>query len=298
MIAGPTGVGKTDLSVRLAKHFNSEIISADSRQFYREMNIGTAKPTAKQLSEIPHHFINNKSVEELYGAGHYEKDVISLMEKLFESNNILFLVGGSGLYINALLNGVDEFAEIPSELRNKLISDYKNQGIKWLQEEVKKVDPDFFSSADTNNPQRMMRSLEVFLHTQKPYSTFLKNKKAERNFTPVKILINTTRENIYNQINRRTDQMIQNGWLEEAKKLLPFKSMNALKTVGYRELFQYLENEITFKTAVEKIKQHTRNYAKRQLTWFKNQDDFEEFSPDDFEKISSFISVITYGGKI
>jgi len=286
-------VGKTALSIELAKHYGSVILSADSRQFYKEMSIGTAKPNEEQLQAIKHYFINTKSVTELYGAGHFEKDALELLDELFKEHDIVFMVGGSGLYINAVLNGVDDFIEVPLEIREKLNKEFEKNGLEWLQNEVKKLDETYFNSVDTHNPQRLIRALEVCLFTGKPYSTFLNQPKAARNFTAIKILINTDREKLYAQINQRVDEMMANGLLEEVKELQNKKHLNALKTVGYKELYAYLDASYNLETAIDKIKQHTRNYAKRQLTWFKNQDEFETFAPTDLEKIKAYIDIIT-----
>lgn len=292
VIAGPTAVGKTALSIELAKHYNSVILSADSRQFYKEMSIGTAKPSEEQLAAVKHYFINTKNINELYGAGHFEKDAIATLNELFKEQDIVFLVGGSGLYIDAVLNGVDDFIEVPIETREELNKKYEANGLEWLQNEVKKLDETYFNSVDTQNPQRLIRALEVCQHTGKPYSSFLNQPKEERNFTPIKILINTDRETLYSQINNRVDEMMASGLLEEIKQLANQKHLNALKTVGYKELYAYLDASYNLNTAIEKIKQHTRNYAKRQLTWFKNQDAFEEFKPTDLEKIKAYIDII------
>lgn len=290
MIAGPTAVGKTDLSIQLAKRFQAPIISADSRQFYKEMTIGTAKPGEEQLKEVPHYFIGTKHIDELYGAGHFEKDAIHLLNELFLKHRIVFMVGGSGLYINAVLNGVDDFMEVPSSVREQLVAGFEEKGINWLQTELLQRDPDYFKLVDINNPQRLMRALEVCMHSGKTYSSFLNKEKATRNFMTIKLLINVEREKLYERINTRVDQMMHAGLLEEVKSLAPFKHLNALKTVGYKELYDYLEGKYDLKTAIDKIKQHTRNYAKRQLTWFKNQDTFIEFRPDEPSRILEFLN--------
>lgn len=292
VIGGPTAVGKTDLGIQLARHYQSSILSADSRQFYEELNIGTAKPSPDQLSEVKHYFINTKKITELYGAGHFEKDAIRLLKELFENNQILFMVGGSGLYIDAVINGVDDFEEIPQEIREGLNKEYASKGLKWLQSEIEKNDNAHYLTVDKKNVQRLIRALEVYRHTGLPYSSFLNKRKNERNFIPIKILINCEREKLYSNINKRVDDMIQNGLLDEAKRLMDYKHCNALKTVGYKEIYEHLEGKYDLSTAVEKIKQHTRNYAKRQITWFKNRDIFEEFGPDDLEKIKAFINII------
>ena len=296
VVAGPTAVGKTALGIRLAQHYRSVIVSADSRQFYREISIGTAKPDEAQLKEVCHYFINNKSVAELYGAGHFGKEAIDLLTTLFKERSIVFMVGGSGLYIDAVLNGVDEFTDIPAKVRETINNQFNEKGLEWLQNELRIHDPEYHQSVDVNNSQRMIRALEVFFHTGMPYSSFLKRKKTKRDFTPIKILINTDRKELYERIDRRVDEMMRRGLLEEAKTFLNQRSLNAFKTVGYKELYDYLDGVYDLDTAVEKIKQHTRNYAKRQLTWFKNKDVFQEFNPDDFDNIVSYIDDLTGQG--
>lgn len=292
VIAGPTAVGKTKLGIELAKHYNSVILSADSRQFYKELTIGTAKPSTEELSAVKHYFINTKSVSELFGAGHFEKEAIVLLDKLFKQHDVIFVLGGSGLYINALLNGVDEFEEIPIEVREQLNEEFKEKNLEFLQNELKRLDPKYYETVDLSNSQRIIRALEVCRYTGKPYSSFLKQQPITRNFTAIKLFINIEREKLYEQINTRVERMMEQGLLDEVKSLIPQKHLNALKTVGYKELFAYLEGSYDLSTAITKIKQHTRNYAKRQITWFKNQDDFEEFEPNALEKIKGFIDVI------
>lgn len=296
VIAGPTAVGKTQLAITLAKHYNTVILSCDSRQFYREMNIGTAKPNAGQLESVKHHFINTKSVGELYGAGHFEKDAINLLNQLFTEHQLVILTGGSGLYINAVLNGVDDFEEVPLTVREQLNNEFKLKGLNWLQNELKTLDPVYFEQADLNNSQRLIRALELCRHTGQPYSSYLAKSKKERNFTAINLLINLNREELYARINQRVDEMMQQGLLNEVKQLLPYREFNALKTVGYKELFEYLDGTITLEQAIDKIKQHTRNYAKRQLTWFNNKGDFEVFGPDENEKITAYIDIILAHG--
>lgn len=292
VIAGPTAVGKTSLAIELAKHYHSVIISADSRQFYKELSIGTAKPTEEQLRAVKHYFINNKSITELYGAGHYEKEVIPLLDELFEEHDLVFLVGGSGLYIDAVLYGVDEFDEVPPEVREALNQRLENEGIESLQQLLKEKDPVYYGTVDLNNSQRVIRALEVCIHTGKPFSTFLGKGSRQRNFIPLKILINTEREKLYSRINGRVEDMMKQGLLEEVKSVITYRDHNALKTVGYKELIDYVDGNISLSEAIEKIKQHTRNYAKRQITWFKNQDEFEQFDSDDLEKIKAYIDII------
>lgn len=292
VIAGPTGVGKTALAIQLAKHFDTKIISADSRQFFKEMSIGTAKPTADELAQVEHFFIGNKSIHDPYSIGEYEKEVIPLIDELFKDHRILFLVGGSGLYINAVLNGVDEFEAVSPEIKEQIANNYKTHGLQWLQQQVKEHDPVYFDVVDKNNPQRLSRALEVCLQTKQPYSTFLTKRKKQRNFEAIKILINTDREALYEKINKRVDNMMKEGLKSEVRELVIHKDLNALNTVGYKELFDYFEHKISLEEAIELIKQKTRNYAKRQLTWFNNQDTYETFGPDDVEKIKAYIDII------
>ncbi len=292
VIAGPTAVGKTKLAIELAKHYKSVILSADSRQFYKEMSIGTAKPTEEELSAVKHYFINNKTVSELFGAGHFEKEAITLLEQLFKEHQIIFVVGGSGLYINALLHGVDEFNEVPIEVREQLNNELEQKGLNALQEELKERDPIYYNKVDIHNAQRVIRALEISRFTGKPYSSFLKHDQTQRSFSTINLLINTDRELLYDRINKRVDQMMADGLMNEVRSLIPYRNANALKTVGYKELFDHLDGKCTLEEAISKIKQHTRNYAKRQLTWFKNQDEFEEFKPEDLEKIKGYIDVI------
>ena len=292
IIAGPTAVGKTALSIQLAKHYMCPVISADSRQFYKEMSIGTAKPSIEEMEGIAHYFIDNKSINDVYNIGEYEKEAIELIEKLFLEHDTLILVGGSGLYINAILNGLDEFEEIPTIIRENLIKQYTEKGISFLQEELKQRDFIYYEEVDTNNPQRMMRALEVCICKGKPFSEYRTKVKKTRNFNSIPILINTSRAILYDRINKRVDEMISSGLVEEVKSLHHKNQLNALNTVGYKELFSYLENKISLQEAINLIKQNSRRYAKRQLTWFNHQGDFETFEPSEIEKIKSYINII------
>lgn len=292
IIAGPTAVGKTALSIQLAQQYQCPVISADSRQFFKEMSIGTAKPTQQEMQGITHYFIDNKSIFENYNVGQYEKEAIELIDELFKQHEKLIVVGGSGLYINALINGVDEFEEIPLSIREKIIEEYQHKGIAFLQQELKTLDPVFYNKVDTNNPQRMMRAIEVCWHTGKPFSEQRTQIKKERSFQCIPLLINMEREKLYQRINERVEVMMQQGLLDEVNKLVEYKTLNALNTVGYKELFDFLDNSIPLEKAVELIKQNTRRYAKRQLTWFNHQGDFETFLPTDFEKIIAYINII------
>lgn len=292
IIAGPTAVGKTSLSIQLAKHYKCPVLSADSRQFYKEMSIGTAKPSSEEMDGIIHYFIDNKSIDDVYNIGEYEKEAITLIEKLFLEHDTLILVGGSGLYINAILNGLDEFEEIPTEIRENLIKQYNEKGISFLQEELKQRDFKYYEEVDTNNPQRMMRALEVCIFKGKPFSEYRTKVKKTRNFNSIPILINTSRAILYERINKRVDEMISAGLVDEVKSLQHKNQLNALNTVGYKELFSYLENKISLHEAINLIKQNSRRYAKRQLTWFNHQGNFETFEPNEIEKIKSFINII------
>lgn len=293
VIAGPTAVGKTALSVKLAKHFGCPIVSADSRQFYKEMSIGTAKPTEEEMDGVPHYLINNISINQPYNVGEYEKEAIQLLDELFKSHSFVILTGGSGLYIQAILNGVDEFEQIPKEIRTYLTEQYQQKGIVFLQEELKKRDEIYYHQVDLKNPQRLMRALEVCIHQQKPYSSLRTQQKKIRSFNTISLLVNMERELLYEKINQRVDMMMTGGLLDEVKKLYPYKNNNALNTVGYKELFAYIEGESTLEDAIALIKQNTRNYAKRQLTWFKNQSDFEMVHPEEIEKIKAFIEIVS-----
>ncbi len=292
VIAGPTAVGKTALSIELAKFYECPVISADSRQFFKEMSIGTAKPTPEEMQGVPHYFIDNISIHDAYNVGQYEREAIDCIENLFKTHSHLILVGGSGLYINAILNGVDEFEEIPSEIRESLIKAYNEKGITYLQEELKQRDEVYYNQVDLNNPQRMMRALEVCMHSGKPYSSFRTKEKKERSFNTINLLINTEREILYNRINQRVDKMIEDGLLDEVKQLHPYKQLNALNTVGYKELFDFLDHKISLQQATDLIKQNSRRYAKRQLTWFNHQGDFESFASTDLEKIKAYIDIV------
>ncbi|WP_026715472.1 tRNA (adenosine(37)-N6)-dimethylallyltransferase MiaA [Flavobacterium daejeonense] len=282
-IVGPTAIGKTALSIQLANHFNCEIVSCDSRQFFKEMTIGTAVPNAGELAAATHHFIQNKSIFENYTVGNYEKEAISKIESLFQHNDYVILVGGSGLYVNAVLKGFDHFPDIDSAIREEVTANYEKLGLNHLQEQLQKLDPDYFEKITNENPQtllnpqRMIRFVEVCLGTGKPYSSFLNQKKNERNFTPILIGLEADREMMYNRINLRVDIMMNEGLLKEAENLYPHKALNALQTVGYRELFAYFDEEFTLEFAIEEIKKNTRRFAKRQLTWFKRDENTKWF---------------------
>lgn len=274
-IIGPTAIGKTSLSIALAQHFGCDIISCDSRQFFKEMKIGTAVPNEKELASATHHFIQNKSIFEPYSVGDFEKEAIAKLDELFQKNNIQIMVGGSGLYVDAILKGFDSFPEIDSQVRDEVRLNYEEKGIDYLQNQLQILDSEYFNFiTDTNpqtlqNPQRMMRFVEVCIGTGKPYSSFLNKEKNKRNFTPIIIGLEAERTIMYERINQRVDIMMNEGLLAEAEKLFPNKDLNALQTVGYRELFDYFEEKTTLEFAIEEIKKNTRRFSKRQLTWFK-----------------------------
>jgi tRNA dimethylallyltransferase len=299
-IVGPTAIGKTALSITLAQHFKCEIISCDSRQFFKEMMIGTAVPNQEELNSATHHFIQNKSIFENYTVGDYEKEALLKLEELFQKNDFVILIGGSGLYVDAILKGFDEFPEIDPEIRSLVNSNYEKLGINYLQEQLQHLDPDYFEKITSDNPQtlqnpqRMMRFVEVCIGTQKPYSSFLNQKKNNRNFTPILIGLEADRKVIYDRINQRVDIMMNEGLLNEAKALYPNKALNALQTVGYRELFSYFDGEFSLPFAIEEIKKNTRRFSKRQLTWFKRNEKTKwfDFATDRKEIIKHIENLI------
>ncbi|MFP9117863.1 tRNA (adenosine(37)-N6)-dimethylallyltransferase MiaA [Flavobacterium sp. RNTU_13] len=268
-VVGPTAIGKTAMAIQLAQHYNCEIISADSRQFFKEMAIGTAVPSSEELAAAKHHFIQNISIFDDYTVGDFERDAIAKLNELFKTNDYTVMVGGSGLYIDAVLKGFDDFPDIGPDVREQIRSRYEAEGITYLQEALKRLDPVHYENVAKENPQRMMRALEVCIGSGKPYSSFLNVKKNSRSFTPVIIGLEAERELMYSRINQRVDIMVQQGLIEEARTLYPNKQLNALQTVGYRELFSYFDGEWTQDFAIEEIKKNTRRFAKRQMTWFK-----------------------------
>jgi tRNA dimethylallyltransferase len=289
VVVGPTAVGKTQLTISLAKHFGSDIFSCDSRQFYRELSIGTAKPSSNEMEGITHHFINSHSIEMLYSAGDYEREVDLSLKKYFESRPIAIITGGSGLFVKALLYGLDDIPEVSLNIRASLMEKVKNGKIEELKSELKELDPETYKKIDTKNTQRLVRALEVVHSTGSALSQFQLNKFKKNTYNIIKIGLERPREELYLRINKRVDAMIEQGLLKEVESLQTYKNHNALKTVGYKEIFEYLEGEIDLKTAVELIKRNTRRYAKRQLTWFKNQDSFNWFNPNDEEDLIAFI---------
>ncbi len=292
VLLGPTAVGKTSLAIQVAADFEAEIISADSRQFFKEMSIGTAKPSDSELKKVKHHFINSHSVKNDYNVGEYEQEAVSLLEKLYRKKDAAVLVGGSGLYINAVCKGLDHLPKADEKLRNDLADIYKTKGIAAIRILLKKLDPKHYKSVDLSNPHRLMRALEVCLIAGKPYSALRSGKQTERNFAVIKIGLNTDREKLYERINERVDKMIETGLLDETKSLLKFRDKIALKTVGYKELFEHLDGKTDLQTAVERIKKNTRNYAKRQLTWFRRDNDITWFEPHQYSEIIKYIQSV------
>ena len=285
-IVGPTAIGKTSLAIDLALHFGTEIISCDSRQFFKEMSIGTAVPSAEELAQAKHHFIQHKSIFEPYSVGDFERDAITLLTELFQRNDVVIMVGGSGLYADAVLYGLDDFPEVSTEIRNELNTYYQVQGIAYLQTKLKDLDPIQYERMDIQNPQRMLRALEVCIASGKPYSSFLNKKKILRDFTNLTIGLTAEREVVYERINRRVELMLEDGLLIEAQRLFPYKKLNALQTVGYRELFDFLEGKTSLDFAVEEIKKNTRHFAKRQYTWFHKNKDIHWFKISQLDNLS------------
>jgi tRNA dimethylallyltransferase len=290
-IVGPTAIGKTALSMKLAQHFKTEIISCDSRQFYKELLIGSAPPSPKELEEVQHHFIHNLSISQSYNAGKYEIDAISKITEIHKTNDCVIVVGGSGFYADAISKGLDKMPKIAEKTREKLNSDLKERGLEWLQDKVKNIDPEFYNSCDIKNPQRLLRCLEVFTETGKKLTSFKTKKNKKRPFDIIKIGLNMDREKLYSKINKRVDFMMECGLLEEVLSLIDFQGLNSLQTVGYKEIFSFINNECTLQEAVEKIKQNTRRFAKRQLTWFKKDKEVNWFEPDEYDKLKSFIGL-------
>ena len=285
-VVGATAIGKTALSIQLAQHFGCDIISCDSRQFYKETTIGTAVPDADELAAAPHHFIQNRSIFDDYSVGQFEKDALTTLNKLFKKNNIQIMVGGSGLYVDAVLKGLDFFPKVDPSFRNDLNKKLANEGLTVLQEQLKKLDLEAYNTIAIDNPQRVIRALEICLGTSKTYSSFKNKPKAPRNFNNIKVGLTADREIMYDRINRRVDIMMDNGLLEEAKAVYSHKHLNALQTVGYRELFEYFDGNFTKEFAIEEIKKNTRRFAKRQGTWFRKDSNIIWF---DFKEASSTI---------
>lgn len=286
---GPTAVGKTHLAIRVAQHYKTEIISADSRQIYKELEIGTAKPSTDELKLVNHHFVNSKSIQEVYDAGKFGTEAREVVDRLFMNHDQVVMCGGSGLYIKAVIEGFDKLPDVPDEIRTKIIEAYDKKGLTWLQEEVALHDPDYFEVVDKRNPQRLMRALEIINSTGKKFSGFLKKKKNELPFAVAKIGLELDREELYKRIDKRMDDMIENGLFEEAQKFLAWRHLNSLQTVGYQEAFEFFEGKVDKEEAIRLMKRNSRRYAKRQLTWFKGDDEIHWVHPHDLNGVLKFL---------
>ncbi len=283
IVCGPTAVGKTTTAIQLAKYFTTEIISADSRQCFKELNIGVARPSPEELKQVPHHFISSHSIYDEVTAATFEQYALQKATELFHKHDVVIMVGGTGLYIKAFTEGLDSIPEIEKTIREKIISNYESKGLEWLQKEVKEKDPLFYKDGEMQNPQRMMRALEVVEATGQSVLSYRKGKKVKRDFEIIKAGIELPGENLVRNINTRTDKMMEAGLLDEVKELAPCKKLNALQTVGYKELFDYIDGRSSLQEAVERIKTSTRQYAKRQMTWFKKDKSINWFHPGDIQ---------------
>jgi tRNA dimethylallyltransferase len=288
VIAGPTAVGKTAVAIALATHFKTAIISADSRQCFKELSIGVAKPTPEQLSKVRHYFINSHSIQEEVNAAVFETYALDAAAQIFERHDIAVMVGGTGLYLKAFCGGMDHIPAIPPEIRGKLFAAYLQNGLSWLQENIKKEDPLFAATADMQNPRRLLRALEVIQVTGQSIRHFQQGRQKQRPFSIIKIGLELPREILYGQVNRRVDEMVAAGLAEEVRSLLPFRELNALQTVGYSELFDFYAGRITFEKSIELVKKNTRHYAKRQMTWFQRDAAIKWFSPLDYSQILAY----------
>lgn len=293
VIAGPTAIGKTALAIALAQHFSTEIISADSRQFFKEMSIGTAKPNPDELAAAKHHFIDSHSVNTLFSTGDFEKQALEVLEEIFTRQDVAIMAGGSGLYLDAVTKGLDELPDTDMQIRTALNTLFETEGLEPIKARLAEADPEYYAKVDQANPQRMIRGLEFFLSTGKKVSSFLTNSKKQRPFKIIKIGLNIERPLLYERINHRVDLMLQQGLLEEVRSLQAYKDVNALKTVGYAELFDYLDGSISFDLAVEKIKQNTRRFAKRQLTWFRRDPEIRWFEPGQPKAVIAYLEEVT-----
>jgi len=289
IVVGPTAVGKTNLAIRLAKHYHTEIVSADARQIFRELNIGTAKPSDRELKEVKHHFVNSHSIRDSFNAGVFAREAEDTLNEIWREHRIGILCGGSGLYIKALLEGFDKMPDIPLEVRNQVIDDYETHGLEWLQNELAQADPTFYQTVEKSNPQRLMRGLEVLRTSGKPFSEFRLENRNVPTYHHVKIGLTLPRVELYERINQRVDNMINNGLFNEAKSLSAMKDLNALQTVGYSEIFGYQNGEYDQEEAIRLLKRNTRRYAKRQMTWFNADKEISWFHPDHFSEVVKFI---------
>jgi len=290
VILGPTAIGKTALSIKLARHFNTEIISSDSRQLFKEMKIGTAVPSTEELNSVKHHFIGNLSISDYYNVSKFEKEALHKLDDIFLKNNLAIMVGGSGLYIDAVCKGIDDLPDPDKKLRHEINEIFKSSGIEALQKKLKELDPEYYLIVDLKNPKRLMRAIEVCLQTGKTYTSLRKNKTGKRDFNIIKIGLNCEREKLFDRINLRVDKMINEGLLDEVKELYKHKNLNSLNTVGYKEIFDFLDNKTSFEQAIENIKTNTRRYAKRQLTWFKRDEVIKWFHPTEKNEIILYLS--------
>ncbi|HYO21797.1 MAG TPA: tRNA (adenosine(37)-N6)-dimethylallyltransferase MiaA [Flavisolibacter sp.] len=291
IIAGPTAVGKTAVGKEVAKHFQAAIISADSRQCFKEMRIGVARPSAEELAQVPHHFVASHSISQKVTAATFEEYALNKAETLFQMHDTVLMVGGTGLYIKAFCEGMDEIPEVPENIHQEVIAAYQQNGLTWLQEEIQKLDPEFWKKGETKNPQRMMRALEVVKATGQSLLHFRKGEKKQRNFSVVKIGLQLPKEELHHNISCRVNKMIEEGLLEEVKTLLPYRHLNALQTVGYKEIFPCLDGSVSLEEAAEAIRKNTRQYAKRQLTWFRKDDGYK-WCPPDAKKIIPFLQQV------
>lgn len=289
LIAGATAVGKTDLCIGLAKELDTEIVSADSRQLFKEMSIGTAKPSKKERQNVVHHFIDSHSIKEEYNVGKYETEVLTTLESIFKRKKVVIFTGGSGLYIKAVCQGLDDMPKINQEIREQLLVDLEEKGLDFLLDKLSKIDPDYFKIVDKANSRRVLRALEVSLSAKKPYSSFRKQKYKERPFRIIKILLQRERAQLHERINERVDLMLENGLLEEVKNLFEFRHLKPLETVGYREIFAFLEKKYDWQEAVRLVKRNTRRYARRQETWFRKEKEYKIFHPDDYQDVLEYI---------
>jgi tRNA dimethylallyltransferase len=289
VVSGPTAIGKTALSLEIAKKYNSEIISCDSRQFFKEMSIGTAVPSKDELEEVKHHFIQNMSIADTYSVGKFERDALTKIEELHKSSNIVVMVGGSGLYIDAVCRGLDDFPTVSKELRDELNNRCKTEGIQVLANELQLIDPEYHKIVDKLNPHRIIRALEIYKASGKTFTSFRIRQQQQRNFKTVKVILSREREELYQRINKRVDIMLEQGLLKEVKSVYQYKDNNALQTVGYKELFAHLDGEISLEFAISEIKKNTRRYAKRQMTWFRRDPETVFFNPEEPKTVFSYL---------
>ena len=299
LLLGPTGVGKTELSLRVAEHYRSPILNCDSRQIFRSIPIGTAAPTAEELARVKHYFIATRDLQDDYNAGQYERDALELLDQLFLTHDVVVMTGGSMLYADAVCNGLDDLPEVPQTIRTEVTENYKTHGLPWLQQEVQRLDPAYWEIVDQNNPARLAHCVELSLATGKPYSSLRTNTRKSRPVRILKIALSRPREQLYERINTRVSQMMDDGLLEEAKAVYPLRHLNSLQTVGYKELFGYLDGEYDLQRAIELIRQNTRHYAKRQMTWFRRDKDIHWIDANnDYEKNIDSIDTLLRGGSV